>query len=423
MKVPKMIAAVLVAACIALTPASVNAWAAAPALPPVTETAQAAPEDIKSTETAQVDQAMDETNDTNSTRVVEEEVVDSNEKQDDSTETAQAAPEDVVPAEVVTTPQASDPAPADTAETKDLVVSPVTNAPATPSVQTQEVTQEEAPLVVTVFGAQTTSTVKVTVHTSVMLNACQVYGMDTAGLEHRLDNRNNDITAPSWSTTLGFKEGTIFVAVGVACVEGIWWSDAPVEFIPDDPELKTVTPTAPSYKEVDGANNDVVTPPTITGVIYDCTAWTNGTKTCKATPAEGFKFPEGAQTTWTFTDKNTQPEPGDDDEVQNPTDPRDPTDPQDPVDPKDPQNPADPQDPKDPAAPQDPKAPIVNKPATPVKVVSPSTRQLPSGTGPSDYAPSESVVMSLLLSPVTPIVAVLALAGVAVAGLASRRQK
>ena len=91
--------------------------------------------------------------------------------------------------------------------------------------------------------------------------------------------------------------------------------------------LKTVTPTAPSYKEVDGANNDVVTPPTITGAIYDCTAWTNGTKTCKATPAEGYKFPEGAQTTWTFTDKNTQPEElGNDEDQEEPAKPRDPKD-------------------------------------------------------------------------------------------------
>ena len=71
------------------------------------------------------------------------------------------------------------------------------------------------------------------------------------------------------------------------------------------PLVVTAVPTAPVQTVVNGPNNDVLMPPTLTGVVYDCTAWVNGTATCTAKAADGYVLPEGVTTEWSYTDSNT----------------------------------------------------------------------------------------------------------------------
>lgn len=66
-----------------------------------------------------------------------------------------------------------------------------------------------------------------------------------------------------------------------------------------------VTPVAPTVVVVCGANNDMITMPTVEGVTYATTGWVDGKNTITATAEEGYVLAEEATASWTFTDANT----------------------------------------------------------------------------------------------------------------------
>jgi hypothetical protein len=68
---------------------------------------------------------------------------------------------------------------------------------------------------------------------------------------------------------------------------------------------KEVTPIAPTATTVCGANNDAMALPEIDGVTYSLVGWINGVLHVTATANDGYMFPEGVTTSWTFNDANT----------------------------------------------------------------------------------------------------------------------
>lgn len=108
------------------------------------------------------------------------------------------------------------------------------------------------------------------------------------------------VTATSTSRPISAEavvEAGALIGYGSAGVSA-WW----VFVDENEPCATEVTPVAPSVTEVCGADNDVVTVPSTTGVTYTASAWVGGSLTVTATAQEGYAFPAGATTSWTFTD-------------------------------------------------------------------------------------------------------------------------
>ena len=426
----RQFAAGLTAALILVAPVGANAWATEPTPAPTEAIAQVVPVDTESTEVVTEPKTIDPA--PADTAKAEEPVVKPPDVKSTSDEATSATPADTESTEVTPkrdTPKSEDPKQGTEDQTAGTQPAPapglVRQAPVQASAPVQSAPLKVAADPVVTVTATATVVANITASqdgTAVSYSADYVALKETGepvafsllastdgGPEVLLGTAG--VRMVNGQPVSGSVQGSMTVPEGAKSVtftvvrEFASGQAAPytLNLVWPEPELKTVTPTAPSHQVVDGANNDVVTPPTITGVIYDCTAWTNGTKTCKASPAEGHTFPKDAQTTWTFTDKNTQPEELGNDEDQEES--------------------AKPRDPKDSVV----VTPPASKPAKPV--VAPasnsnkSDRRLPSGTGPSDYVAPSTLLAPILLSPVTPVAAGLVLFGAVAAGLVSRRRQ